>query len=99
IVSHAFKTLERGHLVGQQTYGGVISTGGTTLVDGTFVRLPFRGWFLLDGTNMENNGAMPDIVVPQTPEDESADFDRQLKRATEDLMLRLGGDDMAGAAP
>ncbi len=89
IVSHAFKTLERGNLVGQQTYGGVISTGGTSLVDDTYVRLPFRGWYLLDGTDMENNGAMPDIVVPQTPEDETADFDRQLKAATEDLMSRL----------
>src|SRR5690606_21859348 len=53
IVSHAFKALKRGTLVGQQTYGGVISTGGFQLVDGTFVRLPFRGWFLMDGTDME----------------------------------------------
>ena len=40
IVSHAFKTLDRGTLVGQETWGGVISTGGTALLDGTFVRLP-----------------------------------------------------------
>lgn len=90
IVSHAFKTLKRGTLVGQQTYGGVISTGGTSLVDGTTVRLPFRGWYLLDGTDMENNGAMPDLVVPQTPEDESAGNDAQLKAAVEDLLRRIG---------
>ena len=89
IVSHAFKGLDRGNLVGQQTYGGVISTGGTSLIDGTTVRLPFRGWYLLDGTDMENNGAMPDLVVLQTPEDESRNFDAQLKAAVDDLLSRM----------
>ncbi|MDZ4831528.1 MAG: S41 family peptidase [Phycisphaerae bacterium] len=89
ITAHAFKTLERGTLVGQQTYGGVISTGGTTLLDGTTVRLPFRGWYLEDGSDMENNGAMPDLVVLQTPEDESTNLDAQLKAAVEDLMKRV----------
>ncbi|MEZ6210376.1 MAG: S41 family peptidase [Phycisphaerales bacterium] len=88
-MSHAFKTVGRGHLVGQQTYGGVISTGGTTLIDGTWVRIPFRGWYLPDGTDMENHGAMPDVVVPQTPEDESAGYDRQLRAAVDDLLQRL----------
>ncbi len=89
IISHAFKTLKRGTLVGQQTYGGVISTGGTALIDGTTVRLPFRGWYLPDGKDMENNGAMPDIVVPQTAEDEAKAFDAQLKAAVDDLMQRM----------
>ncbi len=89
IISHAFKHLKRGTLCGQQTYGGVISTDGTQLIDGTLVRLPFRGWYSFDGKDMENNGAMPDLVTVQTPEDESADFDRQLKEAVEDLMKRV----------
>ena len=89
IISHAFKTLERGTLVGEETYGGVISTGSFRLVDGTTVRRPFRGWFLPDGTDMENNGAMPDIRIEQTPQDESAGIDRQLEAAVEDLMNRL----------
>jgi len=89
IVSHAFKTLERGTLVGQQTYGGVISTGAFTLVDGTRVRQPFRGWYLPDGTDMENNGAMPHIVIEQTPEAESTETDEQLKAAVRELLGRL----------
>ncbi|MEE2973049.1 MAG: S41 family peptidase [Planctomycetota bacterium] len=89
IISHAFKTLGRGTLVGQQTHGSVISTGGTSLIDGTTVRLPFRGWYLPDGTDMENNGAMPDIVVEQTPESEVAGEDPQLRAAVEDLLRRL----------
>ncbi|HMN95104.1 MAG TPA: S41 family peptidase [Phycisphaerales bacterium] len=89
ITAHAFKTLGRGTLVGTQTYGGVISTGGFSLLDGTTVRLPFRGWYLLDGTDMENNGAIPDLVVPQTPEAESAGTDEQLLAALDDLLTRL----------
>ena len=93
IVSHAFKTLGRGNLVGQQTYGGVISTGGWTLIDGTWVRQPFRGWFVIDGTDMENNGAIPDIIVEPRPEDEAAEGafgdDRQLRAALDDLMERI----------
>jgi tricorn protease len=89
IISHAFKTLKRGTLVGVPTHGSVISTGAFTLVDGTRVRQPFRGWFLPDGTDMENNGAVPDIIVEQTPRDEADGFDRQLKAAVDDLMKRL----------
>jgi len=89
IISHAFKTLKRGTLVGQRTYGGVISTGGMSLLDGTTVRLPFRGWYLPDGTDMENNGAVPDLIVPQTPEDEATGNDAQLKAAVDDLLKRL----------
>ncbi len=90
ITAHAFKTLKRGTLVGQQTYGGVISTGAASLIDGTTVRTPFRGWFLPDGTDMEKHGAMPDILVVQTPEDESAQRDAQLEAAVKDLLQRMG---------
>ncbi|MBX3355884.1 MAG: PD40 domain-containing protein [Phycisphaeraceae bacterium] len=90
ITAHAFKTLKRGTLVGETTNGGVISTGSVRLLDGTTVRMPFRGWYLPDGTDMENNGAVPDIRVPQTPEDEASGNDAQLRRAVEELMGRLG---------
>lgn len=89
IFSHAFKTLQRGTLVGEQTWGGVISTGGFGLINGTFVRLPFRGWYVVDGTNMENHGAVPDIRVEQTPEAEAANDDEQLRAAVDDLLERL----------
>lgn len=89
ILAHAFSTLGRGTLVGQQTYGGVISTGSYTLIDGATVRRPFRGWYLPDGTDMEHHGAMPDLLVHQTPEDEIAGRDRQLGSAVRDLLQRL----------
>lgn len=92
IVSHAFKTLGRGTLVGMPTHGSVISTGRHTLLDGSSIRMPFRGWYLPDGTDMENNGAVPDLMVPQTPEDEVAGRDAQLEAAVRDLLGRLDGE-------
>ncbi|MCA9283487.1 MAG: hypothetical protein KDA30_15785, partial [Phycisphaerales bacterium] len=89
IFAHAIKTIGRGSLVGTQTFGGVISTGSFGLIDGTTVRRPFRGWYLPDGTDMENHGAMPDIDVPQTPEDEAAGRDRQLEAAVTELLERV----------
>jgi tricorn protease len=53
------------------------------------VRTPFRGWYLPDGTDMELHGAMPDLVVPQTPEDECAGRDSQVEAAVKELMGRL----------
>ena len=93
IISHAFKTLGRGTLVGQQTHGSVISTGGFGLIDGTSVRMPFRGWFVVKGDrpgmDMELNGAIPDLIVTQTPEAEVAGNDEQLRAAVTDLLERL----------
>ena len=39
--------------------------------------------------DMELNGAMPDLVVVQTPESEVAGEDEQLRAAVDDLMKRL----------
>lgn len=91
IFAHAIKTIGRGKLVGTATFGGVISTGGMSLIDGTFVRLPFRGWYMPDGTDMENHGAEPDVAVPQTPDDEAAGRDRQLEAAVQELLGRVNG--------
>lgn len=89
IFSHAIKTTGRGKLVGTETHGAVISTGGHALIDGTYIRIPFRGWYLPDGTDMEHNGAKPDIDVPQLPSHEAAGQDPQMKAAVEDLLRRL----------
>ena len=45
---------------------------GGTLIDGTAVRLPFRGWYLPDGQDMENHGAQPDVPVDQGVEGHAA---------------------------
>lgn len=89
IFAHSIRTANRGTLIGTQTFGGVISTGSFSLIDGTTVRRPFRGWYLPDGTDMENNGAKPDIDVPQTPDAEAAGEDPQLEAAVNELLGRI----------
>lgn len=94
IISHAFKNLERGPLVGETTFGAVISTGGYQLIDGTHVRMPFRGWFTLpDGIDMELNGAVPDVRVPVTPADEAAGRRPQLDAAIRATLEQLDSED------
>ncbi|MCA9304659.1 MAG: PD40 domain-containing protein [Phycisphaerales bacterium] len=90
IFAHSIKTIGRGKLIGTQTFGGVISTGSFSLIDGTTVRRPFRGWYLPDGTDMESHGAMPDIAVSQTPMDEVRGIDRQLETAVDTMLKDLG---------
>jgi tricorn protease len=89
IFAHAIRTADRGRLVGVPTFGGVISTGSFSLIDGTTVRRPFRGWYLPDGTDMENNGAEPDVYVKQTPTDEASGQDPQLEAAVKDLLKTI----------
>ncbi len=85
IFSHSIKTLKRGQVVGVPTAGGVISTGGTRIADAGFLRMPFRGWFLLDGKDMELNGCVPHHVLWPSPGEMPAGKDVQLSKALEVL--------------
>jgi tricorn protease len=86
IFSHAIKTLKRGRLVGVPTAGGVISTGATSIMDVGTLRLPGRGWHLIgDGSDMELNGAVPDVLVWPQPCELPRGHDVQLEKALEVL--------------
>ncbi|HPH21885.1 MAG TPA: S41 family peptidase, partial [Haliscomenobacter sp.] len=90
IFSHAYKTLGIGKLVGQTTNGSVISTGGRGLIDGSFVRLPFRGWFTkATDKNQELGPAVPDIIVDNSLDYTAKGTDEQLKAAVEALLKDL----------
>jgi len=95
IFSHSIKTLGRGTLVGVPTPGGVISTGGEKLIDGSSFRVPLRGWYsgsdpTPDPTRrMEGNGAVPDIVIPLRPGQMATGDDLQLREAAHELLGRL----------
>lgn len=93
IVSHAFKNLGRGPLVGMTTFGAVISTGSYGLIDGSRIRMPFRGWYTVPGgEDMDVVGAEPDIKVPLTPNDEVAGRDPQLDAAIQATLDQLPGE-------
>jgi tricorn protease len=94
IFSHAYKNLGVGKLVGTPTYGAVISTGSYSLIDGSTVRMPRRGWFVLGSDmNMENGPALPDIVVAESPDAKAKGRDEQLERAVQELLgqIQSGG--------
>ncbi|HLJ97928.1 MAG TPA: S41 family peptidase [Gemmataceae bacterium] len=90
IFSHAIKTLKRGPLVGVPTAGGVVSTGSATIMDVGTLRLPFRGWFIVDsGEDMELNGAVPDYIVWPQPGEAAQGKDAQLTKAVDVLLAEV----------
>jgi len=90
IFSHAYQTLGIGKLVGKPTFGAVISTGGRQMVDGTLVRMPFRGWYVKKTNNdMEDEPATPDFIVENSPDYRAKGTDAQLKKAVNELMKKL----------
>ncbi len=90
IFSHAYKNLDIGTLVGKPTFGAVISTGGLGLLDGSFVRMPFRGWFVkANDMNMDKEPARPDIDIDNSPDYRAKGVDEQLKKACEVLLEQI----------
>ncbi|MAD96558.1 MAG: MdsD protein [Flavobacteriaceae bacterium] len=90
IFSHAYKNLGLGKLVGQPTFGAVISTGGYGLSQG-YVRMPFRAWYVAkSGKSMENEApAVPDYLVKNAPGWSDRGEDDQLKKAVDVLLQQL----------
>jgi len=92
IFCHAFKRLGRGKLVGTPTNGGVISAVGIKIPEIGELQIPFRGWFHAEtGRDLELNGAVPDVIVPLLPNDQSADRDPQLAAAIKILKQEIKG--------
>lgn len=87
IVSHAVKQTGRGRVVGMRTAGGVISTGSARLIDGSSIRMPTRGWYLITtGEDMELNGCEPHIAFWNDPRwDSPGGSDAQLDKAVQAL--------------
>ncbi|MGD8427309.1 MAG: S41 family peptidase, partial [Balneolaceae bacterium] len=89
IFAHAYKTLDYGTLVGEPTFGAVISTGGARLMGDSFVRLPFRGWYVkATDKNMEHGPAIPDIEIENAPNYRTRG-DAQLQRAVKELLNQI----------
>ncbi|MBN2830441.1 MAG: PD40 domain-containing protein [Candidatus Cloacimonetes bacterium] len=91
IFPHIFKFLKMGTVIGVPTSGSVIGTVPHSLMDGSSMRMPRNGWWLADEkmTNMEGNGAQPDIIVEMTPDDIVNDNDTQLQKAIEVLLEEI----------
>ncbi|NOZ56911.1 MAG: hypothetical protein GXO73_09025 [Calditrichaeota bacterium] len=81
-----FKVRKLGTLIGKQTLGFVIAVSPYRLIDGGTIRKTFIGLWEVNGTQLESRGAIPDISVENTPEDELAGRDPQLQKAIAYLM-------------
>ena len=64
-------------------------TTGTSLVDGSSLRLPSWGCYTLDGKDIEFNGVQPDIKVLNNFDDKMNGRDPQLDKAIEVILGRL----------
>jgi len=94
-----FRQLGIGRIVGNPTSAMVIATGSYRLINGGSIRTPGSLVVSWDpeqpnnyGTNLENYGVAPDVLVKNSPMDELAGFDRELKAAVDEAlrMLREG---------
>lgn len=86
VFANGYRELGIGKLVGRPTMGWIIFTWGTSLVDGSFLRIPGLGCFTKSGRDMENWGVPPDILVEPTTEDDWKGRDVQLERAVQELL-------------
>jgi tricorn protease len=85
-----FRALGLGKVIGVPTTGAVIGTGSYTLLDGSAIRTPGSGVWLVTGENMENYGVPPDVYVDNTPADFIAGRDAQIEKAVEVLKAEMG---------
>ena len=74
------------------TFGAVISTGSSRLLDGSSVRMPYRAWYVkATNKNMEWGPAVPDIEIKNSPDGKAKGEDDQLKKAVEVLLGQIDG--------
>ncbi len=90
MTAQGFKALHLGTIIGNETYRWIIFTSGTTLVDGSSVRLPSWGCYSLDGKDLEMSGVAPDIKVINSFDDKINGRDPQLDKAVEEILKKLG---------
>jgi len=90
MTTNGFKTLKRGTIVGNTTYGWLIFTTGVRLMNGGFFRLPFWGCYTLDGKDLETIGGIkPDITVINNLNDDLNGRDPQLDKAIDEILKKI----------
>lgn len=89
MTANGFKELGLGTIVGTETYRWIIFTTGSSLVDGSFYRLPSWGCYTLDGRNLETEGVSPDIYVKEEFKHRLTGTNPQMDKAIEVIMKDL----------
>lgn len=89
IFTHAIRQSGRGKLVGRQTGGAVITKRPFNVLDYGEIAVPRFGVFLPNGTDMEYNGACPDVEADNRPDEIVKGEDRQLETAVRVLKAEV----------
>jgi C-terminal processing protease CtpA/Prc len=89
-LTEGYRTLHAGQVVGEPTAGWIIFTGGTTLVDGSSLRLPSTLTFDHNGVDMELHPRPVDVTAPNPPGAAERGDDPQLDAAVRELERHTG---------
>ena len=81
-----FRDLERGTLIGEQTFGKGSVQQQFQLTDGSLLRVTSASWFTPDGHTINGIGISPDLLVAPSEDDS---IDAQLDAAIEFLLDQL----------
>lgn len=85
IVSGALKDHERATLIGTQTFGKGLVQKINHLQDGSGLNITISKYFTPDGTDINQKGIEPDVMVSFKPQDIVNGHDPQLEKAVEYL--------------
>ncbi len=85
IVAGAIQDLERGTIIGEQTFGKGSVQLPHTLSDGSQLRVTVAEWLTPGGRQIHGEGISPDVTVEMTLEDFEQGLDPQLDGAVEFL--------------
>ena len=87
--TEGYRTLKLGPIVGEPTAGWIIYTGGTTLIDGTTLRIPGTRITDAQGKDMELRPRPVDIAVERPMGESYTDHDSQLDAAVKALLGQI----------
>lgn len=79
-----------GKVMGEKTAGWVISSGGASLVEGSFMSIPGAKTLALDGTDLERHPRPVDLEVIRAPGESLSGRDSQLDAAMNFLLKQIG---------
>ena len=88
--TEGYRALKLGKVVGEPTAGWIIYTGGTTLVDGSTMRIPTIRITDNSGQTMEMNPRPVDVAVTRVVGESYAGKDSQLDAAVAELLKQIG---------
>ena len=86
--TEGYRALHLGKVVGEPTAGWIIFTGGTTLIDGSTLRLPSTRIQDLRGETMEMHPRPVDVEVERPLGESGTPHDAQLERAVKELLAQ-----------